>query len=84
MQVAQLRSPVASSGAGGNLGAQPALPQAGGPMGSLARSRSRPSQAEDARTVRRAEGVAICSLFIVLLWGACLIPLPPGKPCHPA
>ena len=48
--------------------------------GSLARSRSRPSLPEDVRVVRRAERVALCSLFIVLLWGACLIPLPAGMP----
>ena len=47
-------------------------------MAGLARARSRAGQAEDARTVRRAEFVAICSLFVVLLWGACLIPLPAG------
>ena len=48
-------------------------------MAGLARARSRAGQAEDARTVRRAEFVAICSLFVVLLWGACLIPLPAGE-----
>lgn len=48
-----------------------------GRMAGLTRSRSRQNQfLEDVRTARRAEGVAVCSLFIVLLWGACLIPLP--------
>ena len=70
--------------AGGLGGGALARPQQGRLMaGSLARSRSRPSLPEDIRVVRRAERVALCSLFIVLLWGACLIPLPAGMPCPP-
>lgn len=34
---------------------------------------------EDFRTARRAELVAVCTLFLVLVWGACLIPLPAGR-----
>lgn len=48
-------------------------------MAGLSRARSRASQLEDYRTARRAEVVAICSLFLVLLWGACLIPLPAAR-----
>lgn len=56
---------------------QAARPPAFGRMAGLPRTRSRQNQfLEDVRTARRAEAVAICSLFIVLLWGACLIPLP--------
>lgn len=52
-------------------------------MAGLSRGRSRSSQLEDFRTARRAEVVAICSLFLVLLWGACLIPLPAGRNHEP-
>ena len=52
-------------------------------MAGLSRGRSRSSQLEDFRTARRAELVAICSLFLVLLWGACLIPLPVGRNHEP-
>ncbi len=48
-------------------------------MAGLGRAHSRASQLEDYRTARRAEVVAICSLFLVLLWGACLIPLPAAR-----
>lgn len=49
-------------------------------MGSSARQRgARLSYADERRAARRAEVAALCSLVVVLLWGACLIPLPAGK-----
>ena len=49
-------------------------------MGSSARQRGgRSSYADERRAARRAEVAALCSLVVVLLWGACLIPLPAGK-----
>ena len=69
-------SPAACAGAHREVRERRAL--FGAHMAGLARARSRQGQVEDARTVRRAEAVAICSLFVVLLWGACLIPLPAG------
>ena len=49
-------------------------------MGSSARQRgARLSYADERRAARRAEIAALCSLVVVLLWGACLIPLPAGK-----
>ena len=49
-------------------------------MGSSARQRGgRISYADERRAARRAEVAALCSLVVVLLWGACLIPLPAGK-----
>lgn len=54
-------------------------------MGAAARQRSgRATYADERRAARRAEVAALCSLVIVLLWGACLIPLPAGKlPSYP-
>ena len=49
-------------------------------MGASARQRGgRPSYAEERKAARRAELAALCSLVTVLLWGACLIPLPAGE-----
>ena len=49
-------------------------------MGTSARHRgARLSYADERRAARRAEVAALCSLVVVLLWGACLIPLPAGK-----
>ena len=49
-------------------------------MGTSARHRgARASYADERRAARRAEVAALCSLVVVLLWGACLIPLPAGK-----
>ena len=52
-------------------------------MGASARQRGgRPSYAEERKAARRAELAALCSLITVLLWGACLIPLPAGELFH--
>ena len=49
-------------------------------MGTSVRQRgTRLSYADERRAARRAEVAALCSLVVVLLWGACLIPLPAGK-----
>ena len=49
-------------------------------MGSSGRQRGgRLSYADERKAARRAEIAALCSLVIVLLWGACLIPLPAGS-----
>jgi hypothetical protein len=49
-------------------------------MGASARQRGgRPSYAEERKAARHAELAALCSLITVLLWGACLIPLPAGE-----
>ena len=49
-------------------------------MGTSARHRgARLSYADERRAARRAEVAALCSLVVVLLWGACLIPLPAGE-----
>ena len=52
-------------------------------MGASARQRGgRLSYAEERKAARRAELAALCSLVTVLLWGACLIPLPAGELFH--
>ena len=50
-------------------------------MGAGVRQRgARLSYADERRAAKRAEIAALCSLVIVLLWGACLVPLPAGMP----
>ena len=50
-------------------------------MGAAARQRGvRLSYADERKAAKRAEIAALCSLVVVLLWGACLVPLPAGTP----